>query len=656
MAHRSPRIHTTHRQRIWPILLLLLVAVIVPVVCVAWFMTEAMGNERLAVRQKLTAVYRNQLDAVSRRLASIWEGRAAALMSVDIEAPASEIFAQLVHRDLVDGVIVYNEIGQVRYPSAPTPLAGGDHDRSEVWLDAERLEFARKDLAAAAEAWEAIATASADLRKVTQALRAQARCLARAGQQQAAIDVLTGTLAGPEFRHVTDQTGYLITPNAQLHALQLLDDPASDTFRVTLNRLVDFVNDYTDSALSGSQRLFLMQQLQAIAPGDVDFPTMDAEALAAEYVERDNPTLESELLQAIENVPGVWGYRTTDGIIVALVQEERIVMEAQMVAGREFSLPDARIELLPPGHPVSDATALFTAPANGYLTDWTLALRLDDPDPFAAAAEKRIAVYLWTGVLVIGVIVVLAFVVARFVGAQMQLARLKNDLTATVTHELKTPLASMRALIDTILEGRCRDEQQRREYLLLIGRENERLSRLIDNFLAFSRMERHKRAFEFEEVRINVIVDAALDAVRERFGSPRLRPEVEIAPGLPAISADADALTTVLINLLDNAYKYTGNDKRVIVRAYPVNGNVHLEVEDNGIGLSRQAAKRVFNRFYQADQTLSRGDGGCGLGLSIVRFIVAAHGGSVTVASQLGQGSTFTVTLPVYGAMRTPQH
>ena len=202
-------------------------------------------------------------------------------MSVDIEAPASEIFAQLVHRDLVDSVIVYNEIGQVRYPNAPTPLEGGDHDRSEAWLDAERLEFARKDLAAAAEAWEAIATASADLRKVTQALRAQARCLAGAGQRQAALDVLIGTLASPEFRHVTDQTGNLITPNAQLHALKLLDDSASDTFRVTLNRLVDFVNDYTDSGLSGSQRLFLMQQLQAIAPGDVDFPTMDAEALAA---------------------------------------------------------------------------------------------------------------------------------------------------------------------------------------------------------------------------------------------------------------------------------------------------------------------------------------------------------------------------------------
>ena len=313
--------------------------------------------------------------------------------------------------------------------------------------------------------------------------------------------------------------------------------------------------------------------------------------------------------------------------------------------GRDFSLPDARIELLPPGHPVPDAAALFTAPANGFLTDWTLALSLVEPDPFAAAAEKRIAVYLWTGVLVIGVIVVLAFVVARFVGAQMRLARLKNDLTAAVTHELKTPLASMRALVDTILEGRCRDGQQRREYLLLIGRENERLSRLIDNFLDFSRMERHKRAFEFEEVQLDRVVRSALDAVHEWFEAPECSLAVEVPTALPAVEGDSGALTTVLINLLENAFKYTKEHKTIVLRAYTRDGFVVLEVQDNGIGLSRRAARRVFDRFYQADQTLSRSGSGCGLGLSIVQFIVAAHGGTVSVNSQLGKGSTFTVRL-----------
>jgi signal transduction histidine kinase len=229
----------------------------------------------------------------------------------------------------------------------------------------------------------------------------------------------------------------------------------------------------------------------------------------------------------------------------------------------------------------------------------------------------------------------------------MRLTRLKNDLIATVSHELKTPLASMRMLVETLLSGRYRDAQQSREYLQLMAKENQRLSRLIDNFLTFSRMERSKAAFEFSEVTVEEIVSAAVDSGRDRFSGPGCRLEVDVAAGLPKITADRDALIAVLVNLLDNAYKYTRQDKRIALRAYASDGEVCLEVADNGIGLSRRAAKKVFDRFYQADRSLSRSAGGCGLGLSIVKFIVDAHGGSIDVASQPGKGSTFTVRLPI---------
>ena len=112
------------------------------------------------------------------------------------------------------------------------------------------------------------------------------------------------------------------------------------------------------------------------------------------------------------------------------------------------------------------------------------------------------------------------------------------------------------------------------------------------------------------------------------------------------MNADDDAITTVLINLLDNAYKYSDDDKEIVLRAFCDNGQICLEVQDNGIGLSRRAAKRVFDRFYQVDQSLSRSRAGCGLGLSIVRFIVMAHGGTIGVTSELGKGTTFSVKLP----------
>ena len=254
----------------------------------------------------------------------------------------------------------------------------------------------------------------------------------------------------------------------------------------------------------------------------------------------------------------------------------------------------------------------------------------------------------------IGIIAVLGLTVARYLSRQMKLTRLKNDLIATVSHELKTPLASMRVLVDTLLAGRCEQPDRQREYFQLIAGENERLSRLIDNFLTFSRMERNKRAFEFADLRVEEVVAAAVESVRERFDSPGCRFEVDVAADLPPIVGDRDALITVLLNLLDNAWKYSPGDKRITLRAYSTDGGVCLAVADSGIGLSRRAARKVFERFYQVDQSLARGAGGCGLGLAIVKFIVDAHGGTIDVESRPGQGSRFIVRLPAASTKRLP--
>jgi signal transduction histidine kinase len=160
-------------------------------------------------------------------------------------------------------------------------------------------------------------------------------------------------------------------------------------------------------------------------------------------------------------------------------------------------------------------------------------------------------------------------------------------------------------------------------------------------------MERNKRAFVFAPVDAGELIHTAAAAMRERFSTPTARLDLDVQQGLPELYGDRDALATVLLNLLDNAWKYSGEEKLVSVRAYAAPGQVCIEVKDNGIGLSRRAMRRIFDRFYQVDQTLSRRAGGCGLGLSIVKFILGAHGGSIEVKSQLGKGSTFTVRLPI---------
>jgi signal transduction histidine kinase len=240
---------------------------------------------------------------------------------------------------------------------------------------------------------------------------------------------------------------------------------------------------------------------------------------------------------------------------------------------------------------------------------------------------------------------VLGLLVAQVVRRQMALARLKNDLVATVSHELKTPLSSMRVLVDTLLTAETLNEQTVREYLQLIAQENERLSRLIENFLTFSRIERKKYSFHFKPLPAADIIAAATAAVRQRFELPGCRFEVQVQDDLPDVIGDGEALVTALINLLDNAQKYSGEIKHIVLRVTAVNGHAVFSVQDNGPGVAPREMRRVFQPFFQANQHLSR-NGGCGLGLSIVQSIVTAHHGTVSVSSRPGCGSTFSISIP----------
>jgi signal transduction histidine kinase len=280
-----------------------------------------------------------------------------------------------------------------------------------------------------------------------------------------------------------------------------------------------------------------------------------------------------------------------------------------------------------------------------FLPDWRIELYFKDDDVFRKAASRQVAFYIWTGALVIVLILAAGGFAAQVVSRQVRLNRLKNDFIATVSHELKTPLASMRVLVDTLLEGHYRNQQQATEYLEMVSHENERLSRLIDNFLTFSRMERNKQTFDMLRVSPVTIARKAAEAVRTKFEQHQCECDIKIGENLPDVLADEDAMVTALVNLLDNACKYSYDDKQIGLRVFAEERLVYFAVTDNGIGLSRRAAKKIFKRFYQADRSLSRPAGGCGLGLSIVKFVVDAHKGSISVESKPGKGSTFAIKL-----------
>jgi signal transduction histidine kinase len=280
-------------------------------------------------------------------------------------------------------------------------------------------------------------------------------------------------------------------------------------------------------------------------------------------------------------------------------------------------------------------------------TPWTVRIALIDDRPMKQAVRDQFKVYAWTAMILSVAICAIAAAAGLTVHQQMRLHALKNTAVATVAHELRTPLATMRMLVDTLREGRYRNEQQLSEYLDLLHSENLRLSRLTEHFLTHSRLESGQQAYTFVPVPLRAIIDAALAPLRTRLDAPACTFTLDLAEPLPAVTADRDALVTVLLNLLENALKYTGDEKRITLRARREGEAALIVVEDNGVGLTSAERRQIFEPFYQADRKLSRSRGGAGLGLSIVRGIIGAHRGRIDVTSELGGGTVFAVTLPL---------
>jgi signal transduction histidine kinase len=277
---------------------------------------------------------------------------------------------------------------------------------------------------------------------------------------------------------------------------------------------------------------------------------------------------------------------------------------------------------------------------------WQVQLHLRSDAVIEDAVREQWWLYFRIAAAAIVVIVAIAGVAGVAVSRQLQLHELKTTVVATVAHELRTPLASMRMLVDTLREGRCRTDEQRREYLDLIAQENVRLSRLTENFLTLSRLERSQQRIVIAPVEVRPLLDEVLRPLRARLEAPDCVFACEVPAPVPAVAADRDALHTILTNLLDNALKYTGEKKQIALRVSTAAGHVVFAVRDNGVGLTASERRAVFAPFFQADRKLSRTQGGCGLGLSIVQRLVAQLGGQVSAQSEPGSGSTFTVTLP----------
>ena len=237
----------------------------------------------------------------------------------------------------------------------------------------------------------------------------------------------------------------------------------------------------------------------------------------------------------------------------------------------------------------------------------------------------------------------------RSVNKQVALARLKSDFVSNVSHELRTPLALIRLYAETLELGRISTQEKKLEYYGIIRKESERLSALINNILDFSRIEAGAKEYDFRETDIGELVRNTLDSYRYQIEQQGFALEEQIDPSIPPVRIDREAIARALVNLVNNALKYSDRDKFLGVKLYRANSDLKLEVVDRGIGIDRNEQARIFEKFYRTCDPLVHNTKGSGLGLSLVQHIMHAHGGHVEVESAPGRGSKFIMTLPLTG-------
>jgi signal transduction histidine kinase len=235
----------------------------------------------------------------------------------------------------------------------------------------------------------------------------------------------------------------------------------------------------------------------------------------------------------------------------------------------------------------------------------------------------------------------------RLLRRETEMARLKSDFVANVSHDLKTPLSVIRMFGETLELGRVPDDAGRREYYRVITRESERLTRLIDNVLDFSRIEGGRQRYEPVPTPVEPLVRETLEAFAYPLEQHGFKVEVNVAADLPEVPMDADAVGQALANLIDNAVKYSAAERVIVIGARLEGARLAISVADHGIGIPPAEHARIFEKFYRVGQSETQGRRGSGVGLALVRHIAEAHGGEVSVESAPGRGSRFTLWLPV---------
>jgi signal transduction histidine kinase len=590
----------------WMLMSFLIVAVALPTIFFLFFLRRSLLSETELAQSTTTASFLSSLAQAHEALGNYLADHDA-LVAPPSEADLApgERFARAVERGAANSLILLGPEGQPVFPALP--LAQPAAKLTE--RDREALEL-RQELHSSVDPqtkWNPVLAAKPDL-------------------------------AGAR-----DTTGRLIMPALQLQAL--LSGKLSEQDRARLqSSLAARLLDYGDPVLPSSQRLFLAQEFKKIEPTFV-LPTFVPEQIAVELLQMPLPPMSPGVLTPARGMQDGWLLLSRDHSRVAYFHTNQIRHKLSDIAHQHLSGHGLNVRIVPAGEE-RPSNYVTHASAGKSLPGWEVEV-YRTPDAEREAGRQRTQRFIAIGAAVVALIGLVGYLSVRRYITISRTTELRHDFLSTVSHELKTPLTSIRLLVETLGAGQWANPERTKQYTEVMQREITRLSHLVESFLTYTRLERGKLKFEFAETDPAQIADHAVAIIGARFRG-NCDFIVDVAPDLPLLNADSDTLITAVLNLLDNAYKYSPDKKRITFRVYAYDKSVYFSVGDNGIGLSPADCRRVLQRYYRVDSEATRGIGGAGLGLSITKNVAEAHGGELSVKSELGKGSCFTIRVPVH--------
>ena len=657
-------------RRLRNFVLLVIFAVAVPSLLLTGFGLIAIESERKMAGKRLHETFKPAMGKIAERFNKSLAGlekrgdqildELRALGKREVSEPGAALSGFVKNEKLAANFFVIGLDGEVLLPRREEPLPSWQGYLPDDFGAGAELEFSKGNFEGAVKKYK---SALAGLAKGEPdrclVLNALARARVKEGCHEKAFIALESVVA--ECGEVVDSSGYNLAVGAHLQILRLVKEHSPKKLVAAANRFSVYLADPALPA-SAAQVIFAAQQAFDLLEDKITIELMPA-------VGRFKTLARQEALYAtfpaLAKVIG--GRAEIRTIKVDGARRLFVIKKTDVIAGFEL-VPQAQNpqldkaigemglgEIVATMHYVEDPCCemleLGAVAGAAYLkaTDlsWRLDLVLTDSEALQNLAKSRATLYFWA--LIILVVALLAGIgkTVQVMIRETRLSRLKTDFVSSVSHELRTPLTSIRMFTETLLLGRVKSKDEERECLETIGHETERLSRLVERILDFSRMEAGRKAYQFKPENIKELVDAAVAACKPMIEKDGFEVSTKIPDNLPEPAVDHDAMVEVLINLLSNAIKYSPDGRRVDIAAEKDTEYVDLTVTDSGVGIPRSDHKRIFEKFYRVDNRLCCEVAGSGLGLSLVNYIVKAHGGEIKVDSTPGKGSTFTVRLPI---------